>query len=244
MNKTILTLSLVISLFLIQACQNHSTSAANTNQPQPISKQHNIIEGKVTQTMDSGGYTYVAVENNGTEVWAATKAMKVSVGDTAQFAAENVMNNFTSKTLNRTFSSIYFVSSLQINGAKIADHTMPQTAVAGQTKTDSATVKSEPIEKPKGGYSIEEIYSKKDSLAGKTVTVRGRVVKFTPNIMGTNWIHLQDNTGTEGTNDLTITSTEQTKLGDVITAVGQLTTNKDFGAGYVYAAIVEKAQLK
>ena len=70
------------------------------------------------------------------------------------------------------------------------------------------SIKVEPL---KDGYTIEQIYSKKSSLQSKTVKVRGKVVKVNENIMGTNWIHIQDGTGKDGTHDLLITTNQIAK---------------------------------
>ena len=71
-------------------------------------------------------------------------------------------------------------------------------------------------------------------------------MKSNPEIMGTNWLHIQDGSGTADarTNDLTVTTSDSAKVGDVVTVTGTLATKKDFGAGYAYDAIVEKATLK
>jgi len=77
------------------------------------------------------------------------------------------------------------------------------------------------------------------------VTLRGKVVKFSPQIMGTNWIHLQDGSGdpTTATNDLTVTSLVQVNVGDTVVASGPLTLDKDFGYGYKYNLIMENAEV-
>jgi hypothetical protein len=59
--------------------------------------------------------------------------------------------------------------------------------------------------------------------------------------MGMNWLHLRDGTGIEGRNDLTVTTKAVVKVGQVITASGLLSTDKDFGAGYKFAVIMEEA---
>jgi hypothetical protein len=96
-----------------------------------------------------------------------------------------------------------------------------------------------------GGLSIADLWAQRATLAGKTVVVRGKVVKFRSGIMGRNWIHLQDGTGSasDGTNDVTVTTTADAKPGDLLTATGTLAVDKDFGAGYRYGAIIESATL-
>ena len=104
------------------------------------------------------------------------------------------------------------------------------------------------IEKAAGdnSYTVEEIVTKRDTLKEQTVQVRGKVVKFNAQIMGKNWIHLQDGTGSEEkeTNDLLVTSQEATKVGDVITAKGVVRVEKDFGSGYSYSVMLEEATLQ
>jgi len=93
-------------------------------------------------------------------------------------------------------------------------------------------------------YKVEELYAKKEKLNGKKVTVKGKVVKFSPGIMGKNWIHLQDGSGKQGTNDITITTDQNTSIGENIAVTGNLVTNKDFGGGYKYEVIIEEATVK
>jgi len=117
------------------------------------------------------------------------------------------------------------------------------TALTGPAPQSAAV---QPTAVPPGGLSIAETWAKRASLSGTAVTVRGTVVKVNNNIMGSNWFHLQDGSGTatDGTNDLTVTTDAVVKIGDVITASGTLATKKDFGAGYVYEAILEKASIR
>jgi len=70
------------------------------------------------------------------------------------------------------------------------------------------------------------------------------VVKFTPEIMKRNWVHIKDGSGKTEGNDLTITTTETVKVGDTITFEGTLAVDKDFGYGYKYSVIVEKSTVK
>lgn len=113
-----------------------------------------------------------------------------------------------------------------------------------------APASSEPIkvEKAKGkdAYSVGELYEKSGTLDKKTVSVRGKVVKVSRGIMGKNWVHLQDGSGDagKGTNNVVVTSQEDPKVGDVVTARGTLYKDKDFGAGYQYAVILEEGKFK
>ena len=70
--------------------------------------QMNAVSGKVVETMDSGGYTYVLIEKDGNKTWAACPQMKVAVGEDVALRPGIVMPSFTSKSLNRTFNNIIF----------------------------------------------------------------------------------------------------------------------------------------
>lgn len=98
------------------------------------------------------------------------------------------------------------------------------------------------IAKAEGGKTVAELFAEKDQLAGQKVSVRGKVVKASAKIMDRYWLHVRDGSGTEGANDLTVTTTaEPPKVGDTVVVTGQLAVNKDFGIGYQYDVIVEDA---
>jgi hypothetical protein len=66
------------------------------------------LSGKVVETMDAGGYTYINLEKNGKQTWAAVPAMKVTVGEEIELQPGAVMKNFTSKSINKTFERVVF----------------------------------------------------------------------------------------------------------------------------------------
>ena len=92
-------------------------------------------------------------------------------------------------------------------------------------------------------FTIAALYKDKVQLAGKSVSVRGKVVKVNNNIMGRNFLHIQDGTGDKATNDLTVTSSQTASLGEQITVTGRVVVDKDFGAGYAYPVLVEEASI-
>lgn len=94
--------------------------------------------------------------------------------------------------------------------------------------------------KPK---TVAALYKDKASLAGKLVRVQGKIVKVNNGIMGKNFLHVQDGTGDQGSNDLTVTSTQTANVGDQVTIAGRVVLNKDFGAGYAYPLLVEEATI-
>ncbi len=101
----------------------------------------------------------------------------------------------------------------------------------------------EGIAKADGGQTIEELYAQRAELAGKVVKIRGRIVKFSPEIMGTNWIHVQDGSGAAGTNDLTVTTSEKANVGDLVLVEGPLSVDETLGHGMKYPVLVQSAKL-
>ena len=75
--------------------------------------------------------------------------------------------------------------------------------------------------------------------------MRGKVVKYNAMIMGKNWLHLRDGSGSDdkSNNDLTVTTATPAKLGDTVLVTGNVSTNRDFGAGYKYTVILEDAKV-
>lgn len=93
--------------------------------------------------------------------------------------------------------------------------------------------------------TVGEVMSRPADLKDKPVTIRGRIVKFTPGILGKNWIHLRDGTGlaADNTHDLVVTTTDEAHKGDVVIVKGVVRTDRDLGAGYFYRVLVEDAKL-
>jgi len=197
--------------------------------------------GTVVTAMDAGGYTYVELENNGNKFWAAGPATEVKVGDRVTLGPGSMMQNFQSKSLDRIFESILFTGSISIEGASPAAG--GQSAGGSAPAADVAAPAKGDIAKAAGGYTVEEIFAKKDELGGKTVSVKGKIVKASGFIMDANWYHIQDGSGEAGTNDLVLTSQDSLEAGSVVVAKGVLRLDKDFGSGYKYDLIMEEAKL-
>ena len=234
--------------------QTAAPTPATTPAATPTTAKAEGITGKVLETMDAAGYTYVQVDNGTKKIWAAAPKFTAAVGDTVVVPAGIVMHDYHSKSLNRDFSEVYFVDSvLNASGDKQSAAATPATASAtSQTPHPAPTVDPaaekidfSSIKKPEGGKTIQEIYTGKADLSGKEVTLRAKVVKFSPQIMGKNWLHIQDGTGDNGagTQDLTVTSDVSAKVGDTVLVKGPITLDKDFGYGYKYKVIIEDAKV-
>jgi|CXWK01.1.fsa_nt_gi hypothetical protein len=263
---TVQTLALLVAFSALAACStpqaSNATTAAGTqaaSTPAPAAPATpGTVTGTVAETMNSGGYTYMRLQTGQKDVWIAANEFPVTKGESVTAPLEMPMENFHSTTLNRDFPLIYFVAQVAragqplqgASGAAAAPGLMPMAshgvATASPAPQAAAAVAVQPNAAPAGGLSIADTWAKRDSLSGKTVIVRGTVVKVNNGILGFNWLHLQDGSGkaSDGTNDLTVTTDALAKVGDVVTVSGTLAVKKDFGAGYAYEAILEKATIK
>jgi hypothetical protein len=233
--KTMRNLLVICSLII-------STLAWAQSSPASAPATGTVVKGKVLEIKDVASYTYLRLMTKDGETWAAINKVPVKQG--ADVTIENVMvtHDFKSRTLNKTFPTIIFGT---LAGGQGAGYGMP---MAHSGTTPAAVAGDVHVAKAKGAnaYTVAEINMEGAKLKGKTVLLRGKVVKYNPEIMGRNWIHLQDGSGSSAanTNDILVTSKNQVKLGDVVTVSGVVSTDKDFGAGYYYKVLVENATLQ
>jgi len=263
----------VLVALAVTACKKSDAPAASqapaAGAPGAPAAGATVVKGKVVEKIDAAPYSYLKLSGPTGEIWAAVPQTAVAVG--AEVVIENpmAMDGFESKTLNRKFDKILFGTLGGQGGAAAAapagmppagmpppgmpPGAMPppggmppdmaaQHAAAGAGPSDVADVK---VPKATGANAktIAEIYGQKAQLKEKKVTVRGKVVKANSGIMGKNWFHVRDGSGTQakGDNDITITTDGQAAVGDVVVIVGVVRVDKDFGAGYAYPVIIEEA---
>lgn len=213
--------------------------------PKPQADPTEPHKGKVLQTLNSGGYTYVELrKKSGDKVWLAVPATEIAIGSQQTFNPGMVMHGFESKTLKRSFDEIVFTEL-----AKGATTAKDNKKVSGTSPGSSGTISPDvnvKVKKAAGknAYTIAELYKNKTKLNKKQVVVRGKVVKVSSNIMNKNWVHLRDGSGSHAKGDfnLVVTSKSIPAEGEVVLVSGTLYKNKDFGGGYKYDVIVENAE--
>jgi len=205
------------------------------------------LSGKVLERIDASPYCYLRIQTLRGEVWAAVPEAKVEKGTEVSIVNPMLMSNFESKTLNRTFAEVYFGTLGGAPGAAPAAAAAPAPGAAPMGTPPPAPMEVGKVDKATGAdaQTVADVWAKKGSLKEKTVTIRGKVVKYNPGVMGKNWLHLQDGTGEvgKGTHDITVTSQDAAAKGDVVTVKGVVRLDKDFGAGYTYPVIVEEAKI-
>lgn len=245
---TLLRRTALATTTLLGCLAVHAQSAAPI--PAGVDRAENPVTGTVLETMDAGGYTYVRLKDGTNDLWAACWATSVATGQVVTVPAGYIMRGFRSPSLNREFAAIRFIPALGgVTNATATAHDPAQLPpghpVAGAAKTPSATVDTSPVAPPAGGLKIADLVARSKEFVGKEVLVRGRVVKFTQQVMGINWMHLQDGSSdTPAGCDITVTTDGVTELGQIVTARGKLSADRDFGYGYKYDLLIEKAQIE
>jgi hypothetical protein len=254
-------LSLLVFLVL-------SVTTARATGPDPAAlpaDANGDFSGTVVETMNTAGYTYVQVDTGSQKVWAATTHFAVNKGDNVTVIGGMPMAGFHSKSLNRDFDVIYFSGkiALHLPGANVPekapalppghpalpDQASPALPPNHPPVTDLAAparrVDLTGIKKAEGGSTVQEIIAGSARFAGQPVKVRGKVVRYNAMVMGKNWLHIQDGSGSadKKDNDLTVTTAMPAKLGDTVLVTGNIATDRDFGAGYRYSVVLEDARI-
>jgi hypothetical protein len=210
--------------------------------------------GTVVSTRDASNYTYLEIQGSGGVFWAAVPRTTVKQGDKIELLNGAVMNNFEAKVLGKKFDTIVFAGGVVVNGKQPeAAAASSQAAAQGpkqqempvdassHMKTDTA-VNAADVKKAAGGVTIAEVLANPASFKDKKIVLQAKVVKFLPEIMKKNWLHLKDASVTD--KDIVATSAENFKVGDVVLVEGTVKTGQDFGFGYKYDVLIEEVKKK
>ncbi|HEY7724625.1 MAG TPA: OB-fold nucleic acid binding domain-containing protein [Anaeromyxobacteraceae bacterium] len=240
-------------------------------QAQAAASPAGVVRGKVIEKVEAPPYSYLKLATPGGEAWAAVPQTNTAAGAEVTVVNAFPMKDFESKTLAKKFDVVYFGTLAGLGDAPAAPApvaggpamgapAMPPPTAGGAEPSPAvmaaqhqaaaqgpSDVKIAKVAKAAGpsGRTVEELFAQRVQLKDKSAAVKGQVVKFSPGIMGRNWIHLRDGTGSaeKSTNDLTVTTQDDVKVGDVVTARGTVRVDRDFGAGYAYPVIVEDAKV-
>jgi hypothetical protein len=186
----------------------------------------NVAPAQVAEVSEGDGRTYLRVVEAQYNFWASVPELDVEVGDHVLLGRGPLVYGHRSAETGRLFDSLTVIESAAVVSAEVA-------------------MAAARLPVAEGGIDIAGVYAQRLALKGQTVKLRGRVVKASYNRVNTNWYHLRDGSRGpgDGEDDLTVTSDEKLEVGMVVVATGPLTTDKDLGFGYTYAALVEGATM-
>jgi hypothetical protein len=200
------------------------------------------LKGEVLEVLNAPSFTYLRLKTRTGEIWASVPTAPVKKGAEVTLIDPQMMGNFESKSLKRTFDKLVFATLADANGnagaTPLSPHGTPRALATPVVKVAKATGPD--------AKTVAEVVAGKAALTGKAVTIRGQVVKYSSGIMGKNWVHLQDGSGSAagGDHDILLTTTDTTAVGAVVNASGTVRTNVDFGSGYAYAVMIEGGKIR
>jgi hypothetical protein len=235
--KVLLAICVMLAATFVNAAEKPAAAPAAAS----------VVKGEVLEVLDAESFTYFRLKTKDGEVWSAVAKAPIKVGSQVTVENATAMKDFKSKSLNRTFPLVMLGNLPGAGaGAPVAGDSMAAAHAGVVTpKVDIANIK---VAKAKGANAktVAEVVTNGAELKDKPVLVRGKIVKYNEGIMGKNWAHLRDGSGSEAdkTNDILVTTLNDAKLGDVVTAKGVVHLDKDFGSGYSYKVLIEEATLQ
>ena len=232
---------MMLRSFVLLASLLMGTAAGAADKPAPAMPAQ--LKGKVLEVLDAAPYTYLRLGTREGQTWAAIPNSPVSKGAEVTIDNPMLVEKFQSKSLKRTFDRIVFGSIAGTGATSPVDMAAAHAGVGKGTPVGS--VKVEKAEGP-DARTVAEVVIGKDRLKDKTVLIRGKVVKFTPQVMGRNWVHLQDGSGSasDNTHDVLVTTKDKAAIWDVVLARGVVPTDKDLLSGYSYNVLIEEASVQ
>jgi hypothetical protein len=265
--------TVLLAVLAIAGCKKQEAPVAPAAPGSPAAAQGgapaSAIQGKVLEQLQAQPYAYLRIQTADGERWAAVPApgggAELKDGAEVTVNVSMPMKDFESSTLGRKFDIVYFgelaggsgtapalpaqempAGHPDIGGAegKMGGAVAPQHGAA--MSAGAADVGDVKVPKASGpdARTVAEIFAQRGSLKEKSVTVRGKVVKYNEGIMGKNWVHLRDGTGTpDRDNDLTVTTQDTTAVGQVVVVKGIVRTDRDIGMGAPYPVILEDAKI-
>ncbi len=237
------TLSVLILVVAAVGCGAKPREASNAPLDQSAAPTAgDQLTGSVQEHLNAPPYLYLRIKTPKGDVWAAVPQSRIENGTDVTIVNPMRMTDFESTSLKRTFAEVYFGTLAPAGAAVGGPGDNPHAGIGSTEPVDVG-----PVPKAVGAdaRTVAEVWAQQANLEGKTVTVRGVVVKYNAGVMGKNWLHLQDGSGNagQGTNDITVTSLDEAAKGETVTIRGTVHTNKDFGAGYTYPMMVEDAKV-
>lgn len=235
---------MLVLVVVFSSCVKNKNGQMGQGQAAADGKSFEVVE-----VIQGSSYTYIKAKESTGEKWMAVSKQDVQTGGVYYYDEGLPMNNFHSKEIDRTFDEIYFVNTISttpiekgaVSGMGAIDGVGSAESHMGKVINEqSSAIK---LEKQAGEITVAQIFANRNDYSGKEVEIRGVVVKVNEQVMGKNWIHIQDGTNDNGNFDLTITSTELPAVNDEITVKGKVILNKDFGYGYSYEVIMEDAAI-
>lgn len=253
--KTIKILIILMSLAFV-SCDSKPTKVEPLNNTGDTDKKSNLIkengglennriakdfhEVLVIDSLMTDRYLYLNVNEGAKNYWISTWKMPVNIGDKLYYENGILKLNFYSKEQKRFYDTLFLVSRIAkspfINKKSIVND------VIAKNKDDVINNSKLFKKNLKNIIPLKEIITNSESYKDKIIDVAGKCIKVNINIMGKNWIHIQQQDDNGEKYELVVTSQEKVKVGEDCVFKGEVKTKIDLGAGYFYDVIVQDAK--
>ena len=226
----------VIGLFVLL-----SLNSMSQHSDKFVESHSDIHKVMVMEVLQTTSYTYLKVLDGNKMQWLAVPRMEAKHGETYYYKGGNEMKNFRSSQLNRVFDSVLFLGGIvSANPGKSMNADSTFSFSDSIPESDRIVLE---VKITEDQTTIAQLFSNSKKYTDHTVTVKGKVTRFSQSIMGKNWVHLQDGTEYNGDFDLVITTHDTVIVGNIYKFEGVIATDKDFGYGYFYSVLLEDAKI-
>ena len=253
--RIMIKLSFVFMLLMLFACNskpvkieplNSTNSNINTessNASVDINKENNkgddVHKVTVVDSKDASRYVYLKVKEGSRDYWISTWKMPFNKGDVFYYKGGILKLNFYSKEHKMVFDTLYLISKI----SKVPVFTKTGALDKVNTKSkDSDKAKSKSNHEKDNIVTISDLLSSPEKYKGKIIEVSGKCTKVNINIMGKNWIHLQQKDKNGQSYNLVVTSRDNARVGEECYFEGKIDTKLDLGAGYFFDVIMQEAK--
>jgi len=251
MKKTLILITTVIG-FVFLSCDSKPVKVEPLNS---TNKSENIISNNTQNTgngtedgvhkvtivdsLATSRYVYLEVKEGNRKYWISTWKMPFKKGDVFYYKGGILKLNFFSKEHNTYFDTLYLIS--KISKAPVFTKTNAIDQVTPKAQNNMIKDKESKLNK-ENITSLSQLFSSPEKYKNKIIEVGGKCTKVNINIMGKNWIHIQEKDSSGKTYNLVVTSKDSAKVGENCYFEGKIDTKLDLGAGYFFDIIMQEGK--
>lgn len=195
---------------------------------------HKIV---VTDSLSTSRYVYLKVKEGSKNYWISTWKMPFKKGDVFYYKGGILKLNFYSKEHNTYFDTLYLIS--KISKVPVFTKTSAIDKVKTQDNSNSATINNKTKE---GAIALSQLFASPEEFKGKVIKIGGKCTKVNINIMGKNWVHIQEKDKNGKLFNLVVTTQDPAKVGENCYFEGKIDTKLDLGAGYFFDVIMQEGK--
>ncbi len=195
-------------------------------------------EIRVLESLPTDAYLYLRVREGDREYWIATNKRDLGQQETYYYNEALMRTEFRSEALDRVFDTLYLVTRIVPESGRKSLESGGYNPHSPQAGTEAPSG-SAPFHSGAKPASIAQLLAQPADFADQWVSVEGRCERVNYGILGRNWVHLKADSGEE----LVVTTQDSVPLNAAVNMRGIVRLDRDFGAGYTYALMLEEGAL-